>query len=261
MRINRVQLRRGDAQAWETFPNATVAANAKGLDVSTLSKVLNRKRKTTGGFEARYENGEDGPRGERGRRMHRVVHGVEGKVCCTCGTWRPLDAFTTRNTHWDGKRLDCADCVREGRRKRRKTSRAPPAANPSSEVQAKRMRSLLADICKSIRAFYGNPDAPTHPRLREVLSCSYSAFCTQIEAQLDEAGLAFGWEDYGKAWHIALRVPCSAFDLTDAEMARVCFHHTNLFPQANGQGGGRRPRLAESERQDLVRRARARAGA
>ena len=257
----RVQLRRSGAASagWETFPNAAAAAHAKALDGATLSKVLHRKRKTTGGFEARYENGEDGPRGRWGRRLHRTIHGVTGKVCCTCGVWRPLDAFTTEHKHWDGKRRNCADCVRDGKRKRRKTEgRASPAAADPSDVQPKRMRALLSDICKSIRAFHGNVNAPTHPRLREVLSCSCSVFCAQIEAQLDEAGLPYGWEEYGKTWHIALRVPCSAFDLDEAEMARACFHHTNLFPRANGQGG-RRPRLSDAERQDLVRQACARA--
>jgi len=126
-------------------------------------------------------------------------------------------------------------------------------------VQAKRMRALLSDICKSIRAFHGNVNASTHARLHEVLSCSCPVFSAQIEAQLLEADLDYGWEEYGKKWHIALRVPCSAFDLTAADMVRACFHHTNLFPQANGQGGGRRPRLSDAERQALVQQACARA--
>lgn len=38
------------------------------------------------------------------------------------------------------------------------------------------------------------------------------------------------WENYGRDWHIDHIVPCSAFDLSDEQEQRKCFHYTNLRP-------------------------------
>lgn len=38
------------------------------------------------------------------------------------------------------------------------------------------------------------------------------------------------WDNYGKVWHIDHKIPCRAFDLTDPEQAKKCFHFTNLQP-------------------------------
>lgn len=37
------------------------------------------------------------------------------------------------------------------------------------------------------------------------------------------------WENYGE-WQIDHIVPCAAFDLTDPEQQKLCFHYTNLQP-------------------------------
>lgn len=39
------------------------------------------------------------------------------------------------------------------------------------------------------------------------------------------------WENYGKdGWHIDHIKPCDAFDLSDPEQQKACFHYTNLQP-------------------------------
>lgn len=39
------------------------------------------------------------------------------------------------------------------------------------------------------------------------------------------------WDNHGfDGWHIDHIVPCAAFDLTDPEEQKKCFHYTNLQP-------------------------------
>lgn len=54
---------------------------------------------------------------------------------------------------------------------------------------------------------------------------------TELRAHL-ESGFAdwMTWENYGSHWHIDHEKPCRAFDLTDPEQAKLCFHFTNLRP-------------------------------
>lgn len=47
-----------------------------------------------------------------------------------------------------------------------------------------------------------------------------------LESQF-EPGMT--WENRRK-WHIDHIIPCAAFDLTDTEQQRACFHYTNLRP-------------------------------
>jgi hypothetical protein len=38
------------------------------------------------------------------------------------------------------------------------------------------------------------------------------------------------WENHGVIWEIDHTKPCAAFDLTNLEQQKECFHHTNLQP-------------------------------
>lgn len=64
----------------------------------------------------------------------------------------------------------------------------------------------------------------------ELLGCSIEKFKMYLEAQFwkDER---IDWYTYGpKGWHIDHIIPCSAFDLSDPEQQKICFHYTNLQP-------------------------------
>ena len=57
--------------------------------------------------------------------------------------------------------------------------------------------------------------------------------CTteQLRAHLERQFYTrMSWANYGRAWHIDHIVPCSAFDLTNPEQQRQCFHFSNLRP-------------------------------
>jgi hypothetical protein len=60
-----------------------------------------------------------------------------------------------------------------------------------------------------------------------LLGCSFEEFKTFIEVQFT-AGMT--WENYGPYWHIDHVMPIVAFNLTDPEQIRRCFHFSNLRP-------------------------------
>lgn len=71
-------------------------------------------------------------------------------------------------------------------------------------------------------------------RTLELLGCSIEEFKAHLEAQF-ESGMT--WQNHGAyrvggppKWHIDHIVPCAAFNLTDPENQRKCFHWTNCRP-------------------------------
>lgn len=58
--------------------------------------------------------------------------------------------------------------------------------------------------------------------------CSIEELCSHIESQFSDG---MTWENHGnKGWHIDHIKPCCAFDLTDPQQQRECFHYSNLQP-------------------------------
>ena len=65
-------------------------------------------------------------------------------------------------------------------------------------------------------------------RTMVLIGCSVDEFREHIESQFQDG---MTWDNHGvNGWHIDHVVPCAAFDLTDQEQQRVCFHFTNLQP-------------------------------
>ena len=60
----------------------------------------------------------------------------------------------------------------------------------------------------------------------ELLDCSISELKLYIESQF-QSGMT--WDNYG-AWHLDHVIPCDAYDLSDPEQQKLCFHYTNLQP-------------------------------
>jgi len=63
---------------------------------------------------------------------------------------------------------------------------------------------------------------------QELLGCTFAEARTHIEKQF-KRGMT--WDNYGRdTWHIDHIIPCAAFDLTDPDQQKQCFHYTNLQP-------------------------------
>ena len=82
---------------------------------------------------------------------------------------------------------------------------------------ARNLRSRVSDVLKG-----KYKSAPT----LVLLGCSIDDF-KEYFAEMFTDGMT--WNNHGE-WHIDHIVPCAAFDLTDAEQQKVCFHYTNLQP-------------------------------
>lgn len=62
----------------------------------------------------------------------------------------------------------------------------------------------------------------------KLLGCSIPEFMKHIESQF-KPGMS--WENRGRnTWHTDHIKPCAAFDLSDLEQQKQCFHYTNLQP-------------------------------
>lgn len=62
----------------------------------------------------------------------------------------------------------------------------------------------------------------------ELLGCTEQQLRKHLETQFTEG---MTWDNYGlRGWHIDHIKPCAAFDLSDPEQQKECFHYTNLQP-------------------------------
>jgi len=67
---------------------------------------------------------------------------------------------------------------------------------------------------------------------KNLLGCSIDEFKAHLQAQFTPE---MDWDNYGSYWSIDHIVPCAAFDLTDPEQQRKCFHWTNCQPLTKSQ--------------------------
>ena len=88
-----------------------------------------------------------------------------------------------------------------------------------------------------------------HGRTMELLGCSAAEFRAHIERQFTPG---MGWHNMGE-WHVDHVVPCAAFDLSDPEQQRACFHYSNLRPLWAGENRDKSDLLPDGTRGRDVR--------
>jgi len=117
------------------------------------------------------------------------------------------EAEAERARKWRKENPDKASEAR--RRQRRKMSDAQKLVN-----------SLRRRLRRLVRG--GRRD-----HMVDLIGCTADELKHHIEKQFEEG---MSWEDR-RRWHLDHIVPCSAFDLSDPEQQRACFHYTNLQPR------------------------------
>lgn len=89
--------------------------------------------------------------------------------------------------------------------------------------QAIRVKSLLRGRTRRAISSAGGKKQSTTMKLTGIDS---DGLVRWLEGQFVDG---MSWENHGE-WHVDHIIPCAAFDLTDADQQRVCFHYTNLRP-------------------------------
>jgi len=89
------------------------------------------------------------------------------------------------------------------------------------------LSARLADRLRSrIRSALRSQSARKVSRLDELIGCRIEDLRGHLA---DKFQPGMSWENYGE-WHVDHIVPCAAFDLTQPEGQRKCFHYSNLQP-------------------------------
>jgi hypothetical protein len=176
------------------------------------------------------------------------------KRCSTCKEIKTFDNFFKSSSHKDGFCYVCRPCHNEYLRNRtdKKTEyhriyaikyreknrdRVNEVARRASKSKKTRERliRLSKDTTHKIihalrqRLYYavklqeGNKQSTF-----DLLGCSIDFLKDYLESLFRDN---MTWDNYGKnGWHIDHIIPCAAFDLTDPEQQKRCFHYTNLQP-------------------------------
>lgn len=151
----------------------------------------------------------------------------ETKTCTTCYVTKLKSEFPRDKKFKDGFRYQCKKCRNKTRvdtqlkiDNRNASSRAWTRHKYATDPDFKLACVLRARLRGAIKNNYKKSSAI------ELLGCTIDELKEHLSAKFTE-GMSF--ENHG-LWHIDHIMPCDAFDLTDPEQQKECFHFTNLQP-------------------------------
>lgn len=126
--------------------------------------------------------------------------------------WRDANSEHVRSYYSDYRAKNREHILSQKRKYRKERN------DPNRLISNALRKRILDAIAGNAKA------APT----RDLLGCSIDEFKSYMESLFTEG---MSWGNRGKnGWHIDHIIPCSAFDLSDPEQQRKCFHYTNLQP-------------------------------
>lgn len=134
----------------------------------------------------------------------------------------PAGIVNKRKKYWRNR-----DKILVQNRIRRRTEPAKAQARKQRERWLQKIENRLACNLR-VRIRLALKDAVKSDTTLELLGCSLDEFKRYLESQFIEG---MTWENYTyRGWHIDHKKPCAAFDLSNPEECRKCFHYTNLRP-------------------------------
>ena len=237
----------GEDEEWLEFESQAAAAKELKLHTANISRVLNGKLSTTGGYIFKIEEVEkekvavksweeikeeknygDLVKGQASQKriLHETIDGVIGKKCCKCKEWKPLEKYNLAENHWDKLRNDCKDCLKEYR----KVNRRKIQDNMNIYEKERKKTDPAFKLSKTLRSRLGTALRSQNAKKRnttfKLTGCSMNFLQGYLGEKFTEG---MTWENHGK-WHIDHIKPCCSFNLEDEEEQKKCFHYTNLQP-------------------------------
>lgn len=141
-------------------------------------------------------------------------HFKNGRRCVDCGRKRAAEANIKR---WDKKGRQ----TKEGHwKKRMEALRKRKANDPAIRLKLS-LRARIIDVIKKQGGYKSE-------KTLDLLGCTHEEFQNYIASKFTEG---MSWNNYGRhGWVLDHIIPCSYFNLKNAEDQKLCFHHTNYQP-------------------------------
>ena len=86
-------------------------------------------------------------------------------------------------------------------------------------------------------------------RTTEYIGCSMEDLKKHLENQFNES---MTWENYGTAWHIDHRIPCTAWDLTKEDDNMYCWNFRNLQPLEANENQSKKDKYDPKDKDEYV---------
>jgi hypothetical protein len=164
---------------------------------------------------------------EKLRANSRAFHRSErGKLLAKQSTWNERNRERIREAKKSWNKRNPEKLKQYDRTKYLRNPKAAYARQKryyARNINARLSRLLRCRIKAAIRLQDGS--RATHSM--DLIGCSIAHFRQHLESQFLPG---MSWENYGKAWHIEHRVPCSAFNLADPEQQKLAFSYHNCQP-------------------------------
>ncbi len=147
------------------------------------------------------------------------------KQCRVCETWKKAECFR----HW---RNQCTECEQKLKKE---------YSDKNREQINQIRRSYRTEYEKKFREKRPESKIIANYRIRiwqivkrQKSRSSQQLICCDRQAFIDWLSFNFkdgeSFDNYGKLWHMDHIIPCNAFDISDDEQVRQCFHWSNLAP-------------------------------
>lgn len=161
-------------------------------------------------------------RKERSRRYY-LKHKEEIRKKQKLYYLKNKDKFREKGKKWHDNNIEkCRESVKKWTTKNKKKIKKYLDLHFKENLNAKLSRSLRTRLYSLIKC------SPDSAQLQSLIGCTFSEFISYISSKF-KTGMS--WENHSKyGWHLDHIKPCSAFDLTQKEEIKKCFHYTNFQP-------------------------------
>ena len=164
---------------------------------------------------------------------------MKTKTCTKCKQDKELTEFYREKHGRDGVRSKCKTCLKSAQDEYRSSntdsirlSRARYASQNRDKINSWWSSKRAADPtfrwvrqtrCRLSHILHGKG---SHPETLDLLGCTGQEWRDHLESQFTDG---MSWDNYGE-WQVDHITPVSAFDQSDLEQRKECWHYSNTQP-------------------------------